>query len=83
MKILQKIAVLGLSLGLFVSASSCVVLLERKHDNGKHKGHYKNWPKHNKKNKGTVIIIKESDSNGNNGNNGNKGGKGKGHGKKK
>lgn len=79
MKIFQKIAVLGLSLGLFVSASSCVVLLDKKHDNGKHKGHYKSWPRHNKKSNSTVIIIKDND--GHDEHQHDK--KGKGHGKKK
>ncbi len=72
MNIIQKITALTLSIGILMSASSCVVLLDKKHDNGKHKGHYKSWPK-KKHHPGSVIIIK--DNNGNNGNH-------KGHSKK-
>lgn len=85
MKIINKIAVLGLSLGMLMSVSSCVVLLDKKHDNGKHKGHHKNWPRHNKKNKGTVIIIEDNHgSNGSHqGNQGKKGKNNKNHNNKK
>jgi hypothetical protein len=64
MNIIQKISAITLSIGILMSASSCVVLLDKKHDNGKHKGHYKSWPK--KKHQGTVIIV--NDNQGNNGN---------------
>ena len=81
MKIIKKISVLALSLGLLLSSTSCVVLHDTNHhDNGKHKGQYKKWPKHHKS---KVIIIDNNGNNGNNGNHGGNSGKGKKGGKKK
>jgi hypothetical protein len=48
MKIIQKIGILSLFLGMLFSVSSCFVLLDTKKDNGQHRGHHKKEKKRSK-----------------------------------
>jgi hypothetical protein len=87
MRILNKIAILSLSLGMLFSVSSCFVLLEKKHDNGRHRGHQKSYPRKMKKNQKPIVIIQNGNGHPSKNGRGHGNGHGKGnnrhHGKKK